>query len=321
MRCLIADDLHPVLPELLTAAGIQTLYLPELEKDEFVALLANTEILVIRSRFQIDGKLLEKAPQLRIIGRAGAGLDGIDVSAAENRGIIVLHAAEGNSDAVGEHVLGMILGLLARIPEADRMLRQGIWDRAGFRGRELKGRCVGIIGYGNMGPAVARRLSSFGCRVIAYDKYRTDWPDHFAERVDLDEIKKCADILSLHIPLTAETTGMIQRDFLLGCKPGLILINTSRGAVLDISGLNELLKSGFLSGLGLDVFPQEPIFTKNISGNSDTEQLLRRADVLATPHVAGWTLESYEKISRVLAEKIIRQNQVFSELNQVRLSN
>jgi D-3-phosphoglycerate dehydrogenase len=321
MRCLIADDLHPVLPELLTAAGIHTLYLPEVEKDEFVALLANTEILVIRSRFQVDRQLLEKAPQLRIIGRAGAGLDGIDVSAAEDRGIIVLHAAEGNADAVGEHVLGMILGLLARIPEADRKIRQGIWDREGFRGRELNGRCVGIIGYGNMGPAVARRLSSFGCRIISYDKYRTDWPDQFAERVDLDEIKRSADILSLHVPLTTETTGLIHRDFLLGCKPGLLLINTSRGPVLDVSGLEQLLDTGSLSGIGLDVFPEEPLYLKNFSGSSETEKLIQRPDVLATPHVAGWTLESYEKISRVLAEKIIRQKQVFSELNQVRVSN
>ena len=321
MRCLIADDLHPVLPELLTAAGIHTIFLPEVDQDEFLSLLAETEILVIRSRFQVDSLLLEKAPQLRMIARAGAGLDGIDVSAAEDRGIIVLHAAEGNADAVGEHVLGIILGLLARIPEADRKLRQGIWDRAGFRGRELKGRCVGIIGYGNMGPAVARRLSSFGCRVIAYDKYRTDWPDQFAERVELDELKKSADILSLHVPLTDETTGMIHRDFLLGCKPGLLLINTSRGAVLNVSGLNELLESGFLSGIGLDVFPEEPLYLKNFSGPSETEKLIQRPDVLATPHVAGWTLESYEKISSVLAEKIIRQIQVSSKLNQVRVLN
>lgn len=309
MRCLIADDLHPALPELLSAAGIQTEFLPEIKNQELIAKLPYVEILVIRSRFQVDCKLMDLAPRLRIIARAGAGLDGVDLDAASKKGITVLHAAEGNTDAVSEHVLGLILGLLARIPEADRALRQGIWDREGFRGRELSGRCVGIIGYGNMGPAVARRLSAFSCRVIAYDKYRPDWPDRYAERVSLQEIKDSSDILSLHIPLTAETFGMVNREFLSGCKPGLILINTSRGAVLDITGLQELLESGMLSGIGLDVFPDEPLFTKTISGEEVVEKLIQCREVIATPHVAGWTSESYEKISKVLAEKIILEIQ------------
>lgn len=305
MRCLVADNLHPIFGEMLSAAGIHVSVQPQISHEDLLSALKDVEILAFRSRFVVDERILGAAPSLRIIARAGAGLDGVDESLARQKGISVLHAAEGNADAVAEHVLGMMLGLLARIPEADRALRAGIWDREGFRGRELKSSCVGIIGYGNMGPAVARRLHSFGCRVIAYDKYRTDWPDNFAERVDLEEIRKNADIISLHVPLTEETKGMINREFLRQCRKGLILLNTSRGPVLVIRGMLELLESGQLFGLALDVFPQEPLFKKNIGYQNEISELLQRQDVLATPHVAGWTLESYRKISEVLAQKII----------------
>jgi D-3-phosphoglycerate dehydrogenase len=267
--------------------------------------LEDAHILVIRSRFTIDAEVIRAAPKLRIIARAGAGLDGIDVGLAESLGIKVLHAAEGNAAAVAEHTVGMMLGLLARIPEADRAIRAGIWNREGFRGKELGQRCVGLIGYGNMGPAVARRLQAFGCRVIAFDKYRPDWPDNFAERVGEDAIQKEADIISLHVPLTSETRGMINHDYLSKCRSGLILINTSRGPVLNPEGMSDLLDSGRLAGLGLDVFPEEPLFKKNISYSEEILKLIMRPDVLSTPHVAGWTTESYEKISLVLLQKIL----------------
>ena len=305
MRCLIADDLHPALPDMLRAAGLDVHYKPGLSKDAFLEELASAEILVIRSRFPVSQDVISAAASLRLIARAGAGLDGIDVDFALSRGIKVLHAAEGNADAVAEHVLGMMLGLLSRIPEADRAMRSSVWDREGFRGRELKGRCVGLIGYGNMGPAVAQRLNAFGCRVIAYDKYRSDWPDNFAERVDEEAIQAESDILSLHVPLTKETQGMIGKAYLKKCRPGLILLNTSRGPVLDLTGIGELLENGHLSGLALDVFPEEPLFKKNISHQEEILSLLKRPDVLSTPHVAGWSSESYEKISLVLGQKIL----------------
>jgi D-3-phosphoglycerate dehydrogenase len=306
MRCLIADDLHPALPDMLRAEGIDVHYKPFLTKDAFLEELASAEILVIRSRFPVSRDVIASAASLRLIARAGAGLDGIDVDFAVSKGIKVLHAAEGNSDAVAEHVLGMMLGLLSRIPEADRAIRSSIWDREGFRGRELKGRCVGLIGYGNMGPAVAQRLSSFGCRILAYDKYRSSWPDNFAERVDEEAIRAESDIISLHVPLSEENRGMINKAYLEKCRPGLILINTSRGPVLNLTGIGELLDSGHLSGLALDVFPEEPLFKKNISHQEEIFALLRRPDVLSTPHVAGWSSESYEKISLVLGQKILQ---------------
>jgi D-3-phosphoglycerate dehydrogenase len=307
MRCLIADDLHPSLMEILGESNLEILYKPDLEREEFKKLIKEVEILVIRSRFILDADFLSEAKRLKIIARAGAGLDGIDLDYAEINGIKVLHAAEGNADAVAEHVTGLILGLLSRIPEADRAIRSGIWDREGFRGRELKGRCVGIIGYGNMGPAVAERLTSFGCRIIAYDKYRKDWPDTFAERVDSLAIQREADIISLHLPLSKETNGMIDFQYLSECKPGVILVNTSRGSVLNLSKIESLLACGQISGLAMDVFPQEPLFKKNISPPEEISSLLKRQDVIATPHVAGWTSESYEKISQVLAQKIMKE--------------
>jgi len=305
VRCLIADDLHPVFLEGMACSGLDWHYLPALSRSEFLMEITDAQILVIRSRFAIDADVIRAAPKLRIIARAGAGLDGIDVEFAESRGIKVLHAAEGNAAAVAEHAIGLMLGLLARIPEADRAIRSGIWDREGFRGKELGNRCVGLIGYGNMGPAVARRLQAFGCRIIAYDKYRSDWPDAFSERVGEDVIQKEADIISLHVPLTSETRGMINADYLRNCRPGLILINTSRGPVLNPEGLERLLDSGRLAGLGLDVFPEEPLFKKNISYSEEILKLIIRPDVLSTPHVAGWTTESYEKISLVLLQKIL----------------
>jgi D-3-phosphoglycerate dehydrogenase len=306
MRCLVADDVHPVLLRELESAGLQVDYLPQLSREDFLNEIPHADILVIRSRFLIDNQVISLGSRLKIIARAGAGLDGIDVAFAESRGISVLHAAEGNSDAVAEHVLGMILGLLARIPEADRALRTGIWDREGFRGRELKGKTVGLIGYGNMGSAVASRLFAFGCRVIAYDKYRIDWPDTRTERVGPEELMHLADIISLHVPLTDETRGFINKKYLEGCKEGVILINTSRGSVLDITGLESLLDSGWLGALALDVFPEEPLFKKNIQYKNEISGLLLRQNFLASPHVAGWTSESYEKISKVLAGKILK---------------
>jgi D-3-phosphoglycerate dehydrogenase len=306
MRCLIADEIHPVFFSLLESSGLLLDYLPELSQAEFEQHLQNASILVIRSRFYLSRDVLRSAVKLRMIARAGAGLDGIDVDAAKELGITVLHAAEGNADAVAEHVLAMMLGLLARVPEADRALRTGSWDRERFRGRELKDRSVGLIGYGNMGPAVARRLQGFGCRrIMAYDKYREDWPDSNAERVGLEEIRRHADVLSLHVPLTEETRGMVNMAFLQQCRPDLLLINTSRGGILDLTGLEQMLDSGHLSGLAMDVFPEEPLFKKNIAYHPSVAGLLNRDNVLSTPHVAGWTLESYRKIAEVLANKIL----------------
>lgn len=305
MQCLIVDDVHLSLIQNLESAGIRVIYKPDFSYSEDRSLLKGTGILVIRSRFFVDDAFMSAAPDLFMIARAGAGLDNIDLESAQRHGIEVFHASEGNADAVGEHTLGLILGLLSKIASSDRSVRTGFWEREKFRGTELKGKTVGLLGYGNMGRAVSKRLSSFGCEVISYDKYLDVWPDQNAVRVDLQTLKEDSQILSLHIPLTTETQGMIDRNFLKSCRKGLFLINTSRGKILPLQPLPDLLEDGTLSGVGLDVLEDEPP-VKNIQKIPAVyERLFGRDDVLLTPHVAGWSLESYKNISIVLASKIV----------------
>jgi len=305
MQCLIVDDVHPSLIQKLERVGLHVVYKPDFNLANEKALLKQIEILILRSKFQVDEDILSSMPDLTLIGRAGAGLDNIDLEAALKRDIDVVHAAEGNADAVGEHTIGLILGLMSKIASADRSVRSGIWDRERFRGIELKGKTVGLLGYGNMGRAVSSRLNSFGCEVIAYDKYLVQWPDQNAVRVDLKTLMEDSHILSLHVPLTDETQGMVGAEFLKKCRKGLFLINTSRGEIVPIGSIPDMLDDGSLSGVALDVFEEEPP-VKNINFiSSKYERLFGRDDVLLTPHVAGWSLESYEKISAVLAIKII----------------
>lgn len=305
MHCLIVDDVHPALIDKIRENGIQVHYQPDFRLETDRSLLAECNILVIRSKFFVDAEILAQSPKLQIIGRAGAGLDAIDVQAAEKAGITVLHAAEGNADAVAEHTMGLILCLLAKIASADASVRKGEWKREHFRGMELKNRTVGLIGYGNMGRAVAARLLAFGCKVLAYDKYLDRLPDGHAVQVELEPLQQEAEIISLHIPLTQETSGMVNHDFFRKCRKGVILINTSRGSIVQISDLVQELEEGRLAGAGLDVLEHEPPPVGSQEFSSLYERLFTRGDVLLTPHVAGWSLESYEKISKVLANKIL----------------
>jgi D-3-phosphoglycerate dehydrogenase len=305
MQCLIVDDIHPILIQKLESVGLEVIYKPDFVLTQDSGMLATADILIIRSKFQVSREILDQAPGLYLIGRAGAGLDNIDLDEARARDIDVVHAAEGNADAVGEHTIGLILGLLSKIASADRSVRAGEWNRELYRGVELKGKTVGLVGYGNMGRAVARRLNSFGCEVIAYDKYLDNWPDHYAVRVDLDTLKSECHILSLHIPLTDETAGMVDSDYLKSFRKGVFLINTSRGGIVQVQSILECLVDGTLSGAALDVLEDEPPLKKITINRAKYEQLFGRDDVLLTPHIAGWSLESYEKISRVLAIKII----------------
>ena len=216
---LIADEMHPSLFPMLTEAGFRYAYQPKITRPELMDQLGAFDGLIIRSKTNVNDELLSHAPHLRFIGRAGAGLDLLDMTAIERRGIRVFHAGAGNRDAVAEHSVGMLLVLLTNLLKADREVRQGIWDREGNRGYELGSLTVGLIGYGNNGQATARRLSGFGCRVLAYDKYRDHYTDAFARESSLQEIMAEADVVSLHIPLTADTRHLIDDAFVGRC-PG-----------------------------------------------------------------------------------------------------
>lgn len=305
IRLLIVDEVHPSLMKGLAQSKIEFEYRPDWKREDVLLNALKFNGLVIRSKFRVDEELVTGWPTLQLIGRAGAGLDGIDFQATKRQNITVLHAAEGNADAVAEHTIALILMLLHKFPMADASVRGGAWDREAFRSTELKGKTVGLLGYGNMGTAVARRLQSFECEVIAYDKYLPQFPDQNARRVSLDELKAYADLLSLHVPLTEETLGMVDSEFLESFKKLRFLVNTSRGKIVSIGALVKALDRKFLLGAGLDVLPHEPPLKAEMDLSEKYQLFFQRPDVIFSPHVAGWSLESYERISEVLARKLI----------------
>ncbi|WP_338870739.1 2-hydroxyacid dehydrogenase [Spirosoma sp. SC4-14] len=302
---LIADEMHPSLFAMLDEAGFAYEYQPKITRQGLLEQLAPFDGLIIRSKTTVDEELLNRGPSLKFIGRAGAGLDLIDLVATERRGIRVFHAGTGNRDAVAEQVVGMLLCLLANILKADHEVRQGIWDREGNRGYELGSLTVGLIGYGNNGSATARRLSGFGCRVLAYDKYLTDYGDQFAKEASLEQIIAEADVLSLHIPLTDETRRMINDEFIGRFAKPFYLINVARGEITSLSALVRGLESGNIRGACLDVLENEKLNKLTPDQQAAFDYLRQSNRVVLTPHVAGWTHESYVRINEVLVDQLV----------------
>ena len=269
--------------------------------------LANVHGLVLRSRLTLDTPMLQAMPQLHWIARSGAGLENIDVEAANNRQIKVINSPEGNADSVGEHVIGQLLMLLHKLHTSHQHVQQGGWNREGYRGSELGAKTVGIIGYGNMGSAFARRLSGFGCRVLAHDINKRGFDgEHGVEEVERAAIFEHCDVVSLHVPLTEITSKMVNTDWIQRFKNPVILINSSRGAVVETTAVLAGLNSGHLQGVILDVIEYEK---KSLEGLSTRPKALETLSgderVVLSPHVAGWSNESYFKLSNVLAEKIL----------------
>ena len=304
MKILIADSMHASLFEMLEAQKWDYDYHPEYKREDIKNALPGYDGLMIRSKTFLDREMLENASKLRFIARAGAGLDLIDMAVAKEYQIEVFHAGTGNRDAVAEHALGMLLGLFNNILRADRQVRDGIWDREGNRGVELMGKTVGLIGYGNNGTATARRLSGFGCKVLAYDKYRDNYGDAFARESSMEEIASEADILSLHIPLTDVTRYLVDEQFIAGFVKPFYLLNLSRGEVVKLKAVTEALESGKIKGACLDVLENEKI-GKLTAEQQEVFDYLRASDrVVLTPHIGGWTHESYVRINKVLVEQI-----------------
>jgi D-3-phosphoglycerate dehydrogenase len=251
--------------------------------------------------------MLQAMPQLHWIARSGAGLENIDIEAANNRQIKVMNSPEGNADSVGEHVIGQLLMLLHKLHTSHQHVQQGGWNREGYRGSELGAKTVGIIGYGNMGSAFARRLSGFGCRVLAHDINKRGFDgEHGVEEVELAAIFEHCDVVSLHVPLTEITSKMVNTDWIQRFKNPVILINSSRGAVVETTAVLAGLNSGHLQGVILDVIEYEK---KSLEGLSTRPKALETLSgderVVLSPHVAGWSNESYFKLSNFLAEKIL----------------
>ncbi|MGZ3750496.1 MAG: 2-hydroxyacid dehydrogenase [Mucilaginibacter sp.] len=299
---LIVDDIHPIFIEQAEALGYHCDYQPAIKPELAFEIIGNYEGLVIRSKFLVDRRVIDLAKNLRFIVRAGAGMDNIDEDYAGEKGIQLINAPEGNRDAVGEHAIGMLLSLMNNMNRADAEIRAGIWKREANRGYELKGRTVGIIGYGFMGKSFATKLSGFGVNVIAYDKYKTGFSDQFAREVSMEEIVKHADVVSFHVPLTAETNGLVDDEYLFHFKKPIFLLNTSRGKVVKTQAVLNGIKSGKILGACLDVLEVEKF--PALGEQAWFEELRQSGKVLLSPHVGGWTFDSYRRISEVMAEKL-----------------
>ena len=304
MRVLFIDRVHPSLKNNLKKNHFVCDESYHLSKEKIEKIIHNYEGIIIRSRFIIDSDFIRKTKNLKFIARAGSGIENIDVEFAKSENIKCFNASEGNRQAVAEHSLGMLLSLFNNLNTADKEVRIGKWEREGNRGIELTGKTVGIIGFGNNGSAFANVLQGFGVKILAYDKYLTDYPF----QSNMEEIYKKADIVSLHIPLTEETNYLVNNNFINNFEKDFYLINTSRGKCANTKSIVKSLKSGKIKGACLDVLEYEKTSFENLNqiGFTDEMQyLINSKNTILSPHIAGWTIESNIKIAKVLTEKIL----------------
>ncbi|MBR5831399.1 MAG: hypothetical protein IKY79_02150 [Bacteroidales bacterium] len=305
---LVTDKTHPILCEKLQAAGYHCDVQADLSYNELLAIVNNYDALVVRSKVEIDRNFLDNTHSLKCIGRVGAGMETIDVDYAEQKGIKCLNSPEGNRDAVGEHALGMLLTLFNNMLRANNEIRSGLWKREANRGLEIKGKTIGIIGFGNMGSSFAKRLRGFECNIISYDKYKKNYAPDYVEEVSLEELFNRADVVSFHVPLTDETHYMADAAFFNSFAKPIYLINTARGAVVKTVDLVSAMQTGKVLGLALDVIEYENMSKDGLDLESltpDFKYLLQADNAVLTPHIGGWTVESKYKLADVLADKII----------------
>jgi D-3-phosphoglycerate dehydrogenase len=310
MKIAFLDTVHPILQERLEAEDWHCYDYSQTPVDKLIYLINDFDGIVIRSRFRMEESFLKHANNLKFIARSGAGMENIDENYCKSRGIELFNAPEGNRGAVGEHALGMLLALFNNILKGNHEVKKGIWDREGNRGIELEGKTVGIIGYGNNGSEFAKKLRGFDCEILAYDKYKTGFGNEFVIESTPEEIQKKADILSLHIPETDETRGLINNDYINAFHKDFFLINLSRGKNVNTGALVTALKSGKIRGACLDVLEYEKASFENMFDGdmpADFKYLVEAKNVILSPHVGGWTNESYFKLSDVLADKILNQ--------------
>lgn len=305
MKILFIDPVHPSLWKALSKKNFECVEGYALSKDETQQIIVDFDGIVIRSRFKIDSAFLDACKDLKFIARSGSGLENIDVSYAQAKGIHCINASEGNAQAVAEHALAMILSLLNNLNKADAEVRKGIWQRSENRGYELYGKTVGIIGYGNTGSAFAKLLNGFDCNVLSYDKYLESFTTNWARKVEMNEIFEHADILSLHLPLTEESTYLVEQKYISRFKKPIYLINTSRGKCVHTKTVLSALNDGRLSGACLDVLEFEKTSFNETFFSEEFNELIKSDKVILSPHIAGWTHESYQKLSKVLLAKIL----------------
>lgn len=313
MTILITDNVHPIMREILEREGHSVHIDTDVTYDSLLERVNDYDAIVVRSKISIDRDFLSHARHLKCIGRVGAGMETIDVDYAESLGIRCLNSPEGNRDAVGEHALGLLLALFDKIAVADAEVRQGLWHREENRGLEVKGKKIGIIGFGNMGGAFAKRLAGFECEVLAYDilgekasGFGLALP--YVRNVSLEMLRRESDVVSLHVPLTDTTHYLANEAFFHAFAKPVFLINTSRGAVVNTVQLVNAMEQGKVLGAALDVLEYENMSKDGLDLENlpaDFRYLLQSPRAVLTPHVAGWTVESKYKLAAVLADKMI----------------
>lgn len=307
IKILHIDSNNPLLWNQLQQAGFINHEDFTSSKEEIESKIHNYQGIVIRSRFKIDKTFLDKATNLQFIARVGAGLESIDCDYALSKNIELIAAPEGNRNAVAEHTLGMILSLFNKLNQADQEIKSGQWNREKNRGHELDGKTVGIIGYGNMGKSFAKKLRGFDVEVLCYD-IQENVGDSNAKQVSLEELQQKTDVLSLHIPWTPKTDKMVNTDFINAFAKPFWIINTSRGKNIVTADLVAALESGKILGAGLDVLEYEKLSFETLFQDKNTPEafqyLLEAKNVILSPHIAGWTFESHERLAQVIVDKI-----------------
>ena len=308
-KVLITDDCHPILIEGLEQLGFACDYLPNITPEETLARVGGYAGLVINSKIMVNRAFLDEAQQLEFVARLGSGMEIVDRPYARERGVAVHSSPEGNRNAVAEQAMGMLLALANNLTRADREVRTKTWRREANRGWELRGKTVGIIGFGHTGSTFARKLAGFEVSILAFDKYKTAFAGEmpWVRETDLADILANADIISLHLPLTPDTQHLVNADFIKRCKTGVVILNTSRGKCVETAALVSALEGGKVKGACLDVFENEKVATFSEAEHRLYERLYALEQVVLSPHIAGWTHESKHLLATILLEKIEEQ--------------
>lgn len=299
-KVLITDDVHPLLIKGLQELNYESDFRPEISFAETKAIIAEYEGLIINSKIYCGEELLNEAVKLRWIGRLGSGMEVIDITLCEQKGIAYFNSPEGNRNAVAEHALGLLLSLLRNIVKSNNEVKQNLWIREPNRGEELSGKTVGIIGFGNTGQAFAKVLRGFDVKILAYDKYQSG----FEFEASLEQIFEEAEVLSLHLPLTGETEYWIDAAFLSRFRKPLHLINTSRGKVLQTADIFPFLESRRIKGIALDVLENEKLDRLSEEQGEALKKLQKYNNIILTSHIAGWTQESKLKIAETIIHRV-----------------